>query len=102
LAAIGLIVWLAISLGVSRPIRRLMRGVENIGRGNLDSRIDVKSRTEIGDLSQAFNRMAEGLQEAQRRTQAEEDRRHALERQLPPADKHAGVGQRARRPAPAA
>jgi signal transduction histidine kinase len=92
LAAIGLIVWLAISLGVSRPIRRLMRGVENIGRGNLDSRIEVKSRTEIGDLSRAFNRMAEGLQEAQRRTQAEEDRRHALERQLRHADKLAVIG----------
>lgn len=92
LAAIGLIVWLAISLGVSRPIRRLMRGVEDIGRGNLDSRIDVKSRTEIGDLARAFNRMAESLQEAQRRSQAEEDRRLALERQLRHADKLAVIG----------
>lgn len=92
LAAIGLIVWLAISVGVSRPIRRLMRGVEEIGRGNLEARIDVKTRTEIGDLARAFNRMAENLREAQRRHQAEEDRRIALERQLRHADKLAVIG----------
>jgi signal transduction histidine kinase len=92
LIAIGLIAWLAISLGVTRPIRRLLLGVEEIGRGNLDARINVKSRTEIGGLARAFNRMAEGLQEAQRRTQAEEDRRHALERQLRHADKLAVIG----------
>jgi signal transduction histidine kinase len=92
LAAIGLIVWLVISLGVSRPIRGLMRGVEDIGRGNLDARIDVKSRTEIGNLARAFNRMAESLQEAQRRRQSEEDRRIALERQLRHADKLAVIG----------
>ncbi|MBI4390411.1 MAG: HAMP domain-containing protein [candidate division NC10 bacterium] len=93
LAAIGITLGLAIAVLVSRPIRRLMRGTEEIGRGNLETRIPVRSRTEIGDLARAFNRMAESLREARRRTQAEEDRRIALERHIRHAEKLAVIGQ---------
>ena len=93
LVAIGVTLWLAIALFVSRPIRRLMRGVEEIGRGNLGTRIDVKARAEVGDLARAFNRMAENLREAERRRQAEEERRMALEHHVRHADKLAAIGQ---------
>lgn len=92
LAAIGVVLWLVISISVNRPIRRLMHGVEDIGRGRLDSRIAVRTQTEIGALAVAFNRMAENLREAQQRTQAEEERRVSLERQLRHADKLAVIG----------
>lgn len=92
LIAIGIILWLVIAAGVNRPIRQLMRGVEEIGRGNLEARIAAESRTEIGNLAHAFNRMAEGLREARERSRAEEDRRMALERQLRHADKLAAIG----------
>jgi len=92
LATIGITLWLAISALVSRPIRELVRGVEEIGRGNLGARIAVKTQTEIASLAQAFNRMAESLQESQRRYQAEENRRITLERQLRHADKLAAIG----------
>jgi signal transduction histidine kinase len=92
LAAIGVSLWAAIFVLVSRPIHRLKRGAEEIGRGNLETRIAVKARTEIGELARAFNRMAESLREAQERRQAEEERRIALERQVRHAEKLAVIG----------
>jgi signal transduction histidine kinase len=93
LAAIGITLGLAIAVLVSHPIRRLVRGTEEIGRGNLETRIATRSRTEIGDLARAFNRMAESLREARRQTQAEEDRRIAQERHTRHAEKLAVIGQ---------
>jgi class 3 adenylate cyclase len=45
------------------PIRLLMSGVQEIGMGNLDQRIEVKTKDEIGELTTAFNDMAKGLRE---------------------------------------
>ena len=46
-----------------KPILMLVEGVRAIGEGNLEQRIDIKRKDEIGDLTTAFNQMAEGLQE---------------------------------------
>jgi len=46
---------------ITRPVRQLVMGAEEIGRGNLDYRIEVEARDEIGQLSQAFNQMTENL-----------------------------------------
>jgi signal transduction histidine kinase len=92
LAGIGAVLWLAISVSVSRPIRRLVHGVEEISRGKLDTQIVATSRTEIGALARAFNRMVQSLREAQDRSRAEEERRVAVERQLRHADKLAVIG----------
>lgn len=40
-------------------------GIEEIRQGNLDTQTAVRTRTEIGALAQAFNRMARRLREAQ-------------------------------------
>jgi signal transduction histidine kinase len=47
---------------ITRPVRQLVEGAEQIGRGNLETRIEVETRDEIGQLSQAFNQMTENLQ----------------------------------------
>jgi PAS domain S-box-containing protein len=47
---------------ITRPVHRLVRGAEQIGRGNLDYRIEVRGRDEIAQLSGAFNQMAQDLQ----------------------------------------
>ncbi|GEM_PF-1223652 len=47
---------------ITGPVRQLVVGAEEIGRGNLDYRIEVGARDEIGQLSQAFNQMTENLQ----------------------------------------
>jgi adenylate cyclase len=44
-----------------RSIKSIVRGAEAVEGGNLDTRIEIKSRDEIGRLAASFNRMTEGL-----------------------------------------
>ena len=43
---------------ITGPLDQLVQGAEEIGRGNLEYRIEVASRDEIGQLAAAFNEMA--------------------------------------------
>ncbi len=49
-----------------RAIRSLMHGAELVERGNLEARIEMKRRDEIGRLASSFNRMTEGLRMRER------------------------------------
>ncbi|MCH7836932.1 MAG: EAL domain-containing protein [Chloroflexi bacterium] len=51
----------AIGRGITKPIRKLVAGAEEIGSGNLAHRIDVDTHDEIGELAVAFNLMAANL-----------------------------------------
>ncbi|MRR36136.1 diguanylate cyclase, partial [bacterium] len=51
-----------IAASISRPIALLHDGVDQVGQGFLDTRIDVTTRNEIGTLAAAFNRMTGELQ----------------------------------------
>ena len=44
------------------PVRALVEGTEEIARGNLDHKLPVNARDELGQLAQAFNRMTASLQ----------------------------------------
>lgn len=46
---------------VAYPLNELALAAKNIGSGNLDERIEVKSNDEVGNLANEFNRMAENL-----------------------------------------
>jgi adenylate cyclase len=48
---------------IVKPIRTLVTSAQAIGEGNLDHRIEVKRRDELGDLMTAFNEMADGLKQ---------------------------------------
>ncbi|MDB5367165.1 MAG: hypothetical protein JWM77_3092 [Rhodospirillales bacterium] len=65
-AGLGLTVAAAVTMGVVRPIRRLVAGAAAIERGELDIVIPVTSRDEIGQLGDAFNRMIEELRAKER------------------------------------
>jgi len=63
---------------ISRPIVRLTETAKNIAGGNLNQRVEVKSKDEIGQLGDAFNIMTsklkksyEGLEEKVRQRTAE-------------------------------
>lgn len=43
------------------PLKELRKGVEVIGKGNLDYKLAVKSRDEIGELASTFNQMVSDL-----------------------------------------
>jgi len=49
---------------VVRPLEALRRGVERIGKGDLDHRLDLKTGDEIEILADEFNEMAAHLREA--------------------------------------
>lgn len=52
-----------IALRLTSPLEDLTRAARRLGSGDLDSRVQVRSRDEVGDLAQTFNRMADQVQE---------------------------------------
>jgi len=48
---------------LTQPLRDLTAGVDRIGKGDLETRIAVKTQDEFGQLSSVFNRMSGQLQE---------------------------------------
>jgi signal transduction histidine kinase len=63
------LVGLGLARRTLRPIRVLQQGVQEIGQGNLEHRIDIRSGDEIEVLAVEFNRMAERMQRAQEQLQ---------------------------------
>ena len=61
LANILVSLWLA--FGITRPLKELTVAARDIANGQLDRRIPVVSHDEVGRLAQAFNEMAQQLQE---------------------------------------
>jgi two-component system cell cycle sensor histidine kinase/response regulator CckA len=59
---LGLLVSFWFSRRMTKPIKQLVKGTEEIAKGNLVHRIKVGSLDEIGNLSNSFNRMIEDLQ----------------------------------------
>jgi adenylate cyclase len=49
------------AMRVIRSIKSVVQGAEAVEGGNLDTRIEIASRDEIGRLAVSFNRMTEGL-----------------------------------------
>ena len=60
-AILGLIFAIFVSIGITRPVRRLLDGTRAVEAGRLDAAIDVTTRDEIGQLTSAFNNMVEQL-----------------------------------------
>ena len=53
-----------ISKSLSRPLNKLKNAANNIASGNFDVRTNIKTRDEIGELSNAFDSMAQKLQDS--------------------------------------
>jgi two-component system, NtrC family, nitrogen regulation sensor histidine kinase NtrY len=64
--------WLALFLSkiVTRPLAALAEATQEISRGRLDYRVDVRAADEIGELIHSFNRMAEDLEASRRQIEA--------------------------------
>jgi two-component system sensor histidine kinase CpxA len=60
LGAVALVCWL-LALNIASPLRGLARTVDRFGAGDLAVRVNSTRRDEIGDLSRAFDRMAERI-----------------------------------------
>jgi class 3 adenylate cyclase len=52
-----------------RPIEQLAAGAEEVGKGKLDTVVEVKTRDELHDLAKSFNSMAAKLKEQTEKTE---------------------------------
>jgi signal transduction histidine kinase len=60
----ALIASLLVARRVVRPLEKLRHGVERIGRGDMNSRLELKTGDEIEVLGEEFNKMTQHLQQA--------------------------------------
>lgn len=63
---------------LTRPLKELVQGAEDIGKGNLDTRISIHANDEFGHLAKEFNQMAFRLQETLTAMQYSEEHFRAL------------------------
>ncbi|MGJ8640177.1 MAG: adenylate/guanylate cyclase domain-containing protein [Opitutaceae bacterium] len=59
---VSLVISLLVSHGLSAPLQRLKKAAQKIGTGAFDTRVDLRSKDELGELGAAFNEMAAGLE----------------------------------------
>ncbi|MFZ3059144.1 MAG: PAS domain S-box protein [Candidatus Methanoperedens sp.] len=62
--AIAIVLGARISKSIIDPITKLKSAAIEVGKGKLDTRVDIKSRDEVGILATCFNQMAQNLQQA--------------------------------------
>jgi two-component system phosphate regulon sensor histidine kinase PhoR len=60
---VAVVLALVIAERTARPVRRLTHAAERLAAGELDARLNPTTRDEIGQLTQAFNRMARQMSE---------------------------------------
>ncbi len=63
IVAVFLAVTWYLALRLTSPLEDLTQAARLLGSGNLDSRVQIRLRDEVGDLAQTFNQMADQVQE---------------------------------------
>ena len=61
IAILATLIGLYISRSISRPLAKLRDAAAEIGKGNLNARIEIKSNDEIGQLAASFRKMIKDL-----------------------------------------
>jgi serine phosphatase RsbU (regulator of sigma subunit) len=79
LYAIAVAIAAAQILTITRSTARLSRGAREVARGNLDHRIPVKRRDQLGDLAVSFNHMTDSVREMLAEVAAKEHLARELE-----------------------
>lgn len=59
-ALVAILCW-ALAVRIASPLRDLTRAVERFGQGDLTARVNFRRRDELGQLSAAFDQMAERI-----------------------------------------
>lgn len=73
----------SIARSITRPIRNLSKGVDIVGGGNLDYKLAIDSRDEIGKFSRAFDKMTRDLKNLGIAKDAERKRLYEVLETLP-------------------
>ncbi len=95
LVFLALGVHLALRTNVMQPVRRLLDGIDAVGKGDLSRVILAERDDEIGTLASRFNAMTGSLREAREETTRGTEARLALETRLRHSEKLATIGQMA-------
>ena len=61
---VALVIGILLARTLTRPLRALTSAAHRIADGQLDQQVPVKSRDEIGQLAEAFNRMSRAVAQA--------------------------------------
>ena len=86
---------LAIGQIVVRPLRRLLEGIDAVGKGDLSRVILAERDDEIGTIAGRFNAMTGSLREAREEAERAASARLGLEARLRQSEKLATIGQMA-------
>lgn len=60
-AVIALFLGIFLSRTITRPIRELTRATHAVSEGDLDQKVQIRSKDELGELGKAFNKMSAEL-----------------------------------------
>ncbi|NKE69404.1 adenylate/guanylate cyclase domain-containing protein [Candidatus Manganitrophus noduliformans] len=63
---LGVVVAVAVAASITQPIQVLVRGMEEVRKGNLAADVEIPNKDEIGALANSFNFMIAGLRERDR------------------------------------
>jgi signal transduction histidine kinase len=63
--AIALVLGAILFFQITAPLRQLTQAANGIARGDLEQKVDVRSRDEFGELGRSFNQMTESLAKAE-------------------------------------
>jgi signal transduction histidine kinase len=78
---------------VSRPITKLLRGIDDVAKGDLSHVILSERDDEIGAIALRFNEMTFSLRESRGETERQNEAKLALEQRLGQTEKLATIGQ---------
>jgi hypothetical protein len=67
---------------VTRPVREVMAAMQAVRRGDLDVRVPVRRKDELGEMAENFNRVVEALKKAREEVQARHEAGMARAEQL--------------------
>src|SRR5215831_8632977 len=88
-------VHLALRQTVAKPLRRLVEGIDAVGKGDLSRVILAQRDDEIGTIAGRFNAMTGSLREAREESERGAEARLTLEARLRQSEKLATIGQMA-------
>ncbi|MFQ6115892.1 MAG: ATP-binding protein, partial [bacterium] len=67
---------------ITRQVRQLEQAAGKVAEGDLEVRLDISSKDEIGNLAQSFNQMTKSLQEAQAKMESQATKLRAQNKEL--------------------
>jgi nitrogen fixation/metabolism regulation signal transduction histidine kinase len=73
LVALAILASLLTASSLVRPLRQLKTATDRISKGDLDVEIDIRSRDEIGDLADSFERMVAAIKFFRHHSRREEE-----------------------------